>query len=191
MSPFTAFFIGLFGLGAVGIVCGAAIVVKGMEVLDSKAEEVLRLTEDAVGGTLKALPEILEALPGAVDDVLNHQRAPDYIANIDVEADFVVGDRSGSLRPVLTITNKGEEVVPLLAVRVAALDAHKRPLSEWTEVVATPIAIDHDWRGPLFPGQPRHIVMSSRRGLPVDADDAITAAVEISEIRVWQPPDES
>ena len=41
MSPFTAFFIGLFGIGAVGIVSGTTIVLFGMSIIESKASDVL------------------------------------------------------------------------------------------------------------------------------------------------------
>lgn len=75
----------------------------------------------------------------------------------------------------------------MLAVRVAALDARRTPVREWTEVVATPIAIDHEWRGPLMPGATRHVVLSSWRNFPADKADALLVAPEISEIRVWEP----
>lgn len=186
MSPLTALFLGIFGTGAVAIACGTAMVLFGMGIIDSKAGEVLRFAEGTIDETLVTLPKLLESLPETIDDLFNDRRAPDYADSIDVEADFVVDERSGGLRPVLSITNEGDRVVTLLAVRLAALDEHKRPLGEWTEVVATPVAIDNDWRGLLMPGKTRHVVTSSWRSLPTKDPRSLSPHVEISEIRVWQ-----
>ena len=191
MSPLTALFLGLFGVGAVGIASGTAVVLYGMRIIDSKASDVLGFAEGSLAGVLDTLPELLESLPPTLADVLNDRRVPEYAAEIDIDAAFVTDDRNGGLRPVLTITNNGSEVVSLLAVRVAALNANKVPIREWIEVVATPIAIDGDWRGPLFPGKTRYVVMSGWRGLPAKNADTVMGVAEISEIRVWQSPDES
>ncbi|MGB2984380.1 MAG: hypothetical protein WBE26_00740 [Phycisphaerae bacterium] len=192
MSPLTALFIGIFGVGAVGIASGAAIVLYSMRIIDTRATELLGFAENTVGGTLEALPELLESLPPTLKDLLNDQRAPEYAANIDVDVNFIADERSGGLRPVLTITNNGSEVVSMLAVRVAALQDQNVPVQEWTEVVATPIAIENEWRGPLMPGSRRYVVVSCCRNLRVGKiGGSITGAVEISEIRIWRPPDES
>ncbi len=86
----------------------------------------------------------------------------------------------------MTITNRGHEVVSTLAIRVAAVSGSNVPLHEWTEVVATPIAIVDEWRGPLMPGATRHVVLSSRRFYQVAPQD-VTALTEFSEIRIWAP----
>ena len=184
MSPLTALFIGIFGAGAVGIVSGSAIVLYGMRIVDTKASTILGLAQNTVEG----LPELIQSLPPAIGDLLNDRRAPEYAAEIDLEANFVPDEQSGGVLPALKITNRGSEVVSMLAIRVAALSTNNMPLREWTEVVATPIAIEDDWRGPLFPGNSRHVRLSPgwRRFAPED-DGALTAAVEISEIRIWQP----
>ena len=91
---------------------------------------------------------------------------------------------------MLTITNNGPEVVSLLAVRLAALNENEIPLREWTEIVATPIATCNDWRGPLFPGKKRHVRLSSWRTTRAKDVSRITGAVEISELRLWQPTEE-
>ncbi len=188
MSPLTALFLGIFGVGAVGIASGTVVVLYGMRIIDTNASAVLGFADTTIGGTLENLPELLEALPEAVQDLLSDRRAPDYAANMDVAVDFVVDERSGGLRPAMTITNNGDRVVTLLAIRVAALSGSRVPLREWTEVVATPIAIDHDWRGPLYPGNTRYVVLSSAwRNIPTDKIREIQGAVEISDIRVWEP----
>ena len=79
-----------------------------------------------------------------------------------------------------------------MAVRVAALNEDQTPIREWTEVVATPLAIDDDWRGPIMPGETRYIVLSSGwRGLSLEDAGKIRGVVEISEMRIWEPPHES
>ncbi|UCC29443.1 MAG: hypothetical protein JSU86_14720 [Phycisphaerales bacterium] len=189
MSPLTALFIGLFGVGAVGIASGTLVVLYGMRIIDTKANEVLGFADNTISKTIDGLPALFDSLPRAVEELLSDRRAPEYAANLDVAADFVVDERSKGRRPVLTITNKGSEVVSFLAVRVAALDTRRLPIREWTEVVATPIALeDGDWRGPLFPGDTRYAVVSSSwRTVPADRAEQVIPAVEISDIRIWQP----
>ena len=183
MSPLTALFLGIFGVGAVGIAAGATVILYSLHILDSKASALVGFA----GHSVEALPALINALPPAIGDVLNDRRAPDYAANLEVSVRFVANEQNEGIRPVVSVTNKGKEVVSMLAVRVAALDARKVPIREWTEVVATPLAIDHDWRGPLMPGATRHVVLSSWRSFPVDKADALLAAPEISELRVWEP----
>jgi len=183
MSPITALFLGLFGVGAVGIAAGATVVLYSLRILDNKATALIGFA----GHTVESLPALIDALPPAIGEVLNDRRAPDYADNLELSVRFVANEQSEGIRPVVSVTNKGKEVVSMLAVRVAALDARKAPVREWTEVVATPIAIDHDWRGPLMPGATRHVVLSSWRGFPVEKADALLAAPEISELRVWEP----
>jgi hypothetical protein len=187
MSPLTALFLGIFGVGGVGIAAGAVVVLYSLRILDSKASALIGFA----GNTIESLPELIDALPPAIGDVLSDRRAPDYAANLELSVRFVANEQGEGVRPVVTVTNKGKEVVSMLAVRVAALDARKVPIREWTEVVATPIAIDDDWRGPLMPGATRHVVLSSWRSFPADKIDAFSAAPEISELRVWEPKDHS
>ena len=193
MSPLTALFIGLFGVGAVGIASGTLVVLYGMRIIDTKANEVLGFADNTISKTIDGLPALFDSLPRAVEELLSDRRAPEYATNLDVSADFVVDERSKGRRPVLTITNKGSEVVSFLAVRVAALDSRSLPIREWTEVVATPIALeDGDWRGPLFPNDTRYAVVSSSwRTVPADRAEQVFPAVEIADIRIWQPSEGS
>jgi len=187
MSAMTALVIGIFGIGAITVASTAAIVLFGMSIVDAKVSDVLGIAQ----GTIEGLPDLIESAPAAIADILNDRRAPEYAADLDVKVAFVSQDRSGSVRPTLTITNKGNKVVSMLAIRVAALKDGTIPVREWTEVVATPIAIEDEWRGPLFPGSTRYVLLSSGyRGVPAQMTGDIVAAVEISEIRVWRPTDE-
>ncbi len=192
MSPLTAFFLGLFGVTGIGIASAAMVVLYGMTVVNSKGSEVLRFADTTVVQILESLPQVMESLPTTLEDVLNDKRAPDYADQIDVTVNFVADERGKGLRPVLTIVNKGTEVVSMLAVRVAALNERGLPIREWTEVVATPIAICDEWRGTLLPGKTRHVVLPSCwRSIPAELAGAITGAAEISEIRIWQPVDDA
>jgi hypothetical protein len=184
MSPLTAFFLGLFGVGAVAIGCVTAVALRGLSMVDSKTSSLINL----VDGTVDGLPELLASLPPALGDVLNDRRAPEYAANVDVQLDFLPAD--DGIRPVLTVSNKGTEVISMLAIRVAALSDRKLPLSDWTHVVATPVAIDDDWPGPLYPGNKRHLVLHRTRTVPATMADSLEGAVEIADVRVWVPKTE-
>ncbi len=184
MSPITALFLGLFAVGAVGIAAGTSVILYSLRILDHKASTILSFAEQ----TVDSLPELVAALPPALD-ALSGQRAPDYAGKVDVTVRFAPNDRGDGLRPVLTILNKGDEVVSMLAVRVVALDSKNVPVREWTEVVATPLAIDDDWRGILMPGAPRYVVLPASRSLSPSEAESLTGVVEISELRVWRPAD--
>ncbi len=182
MSPLTALFLGLWIVGGIGIAGGTAITLYALRIIDGKVSDVFALAENTIGG----LPELLETLPAAVRDVLGDRRAPEYADQIQVRVNFVEDRRRGGLRPALTITNTGNQVVSLLAVRVAALE-RGIPIGEWTEIAATPFAIGDEWRGLLMPGKTRYIVASSWRTIPADKAGDVLGVFEISELRVWDP----
>ncbi len=187
MSPLTAFFIGLFFCGAVAIASGAAVVLYGLRVAETQASRILGLAGDTLGN----LPEVIEALPPALTELLNDRRAPEYAANIDVSAVFRRDAKTQRLHPVITVKNHGDKVVSLLTVRVVALDSNGVALRDWTQVVATPIGVDHDWPGPLLPNMPRHMVVNGgcgHYGATVEGmGEAVDfkAAIEIADVRVW------
>lgn len=193
MSAMTALFLGVFGVGGVAISGLTGITLYGMRIIDRNVSVITTVVENTLSDLprfVESLPEILEQMP-RVANTLAGRRAPEYAGHIDVQLSFVKSSRVDGLRPVMTITNKGSEVVSMLVVRVAALSGDHVPIREWTEVVATPIAVDNEWRGPLFPGKTRHVVISSRRTVPESAADELLGAVEISELRLWQPSDAS
>lgn len=182
MSALTALVLGVTGVATVGIASGSALVAYTMHVAGGNVEALVGFT----GSTIKGLPELLQALPPAVSDMLNDRRVPSYASHLDVNVKLVTNRKGDRYRPVLTVTNGGSEVVSMLAVRVAAIGGDGVPVGEWTEVVATPIALeDHDWRGPLMPGTPRYVMVGGWRGLNAMPLSSLTPAVEISEVRVW------
>jgi len=183
MSPWTAFFLGAFGLGGVAVACGTSILIYTLRMVDLRAGELLGFAEN----TITDLPAILERMPKAVGDLLDDRRAPDYAGQIEIDAAYVVDEARKIIRPTLTITNNGGEVVSLLSVRLATLDESRRPICEWTEVVATPLAINDEWRGPLMPGATRHVLLASAHRCVGTPDLAkLQSAVELTDVRVWR-----
>ncbi|MCH7632475.1 MAG: hypothetical protein IIB59_04615 [Planctomycetes bacterium] len=187
MSPLTALFLGIFGVAAVVVTTAGATVLYGLSILDNKSSAIISFA----GDTIEGLPELIAALPPALADVLNDRRAPEYASSLDVGVRFVSDRKTGSIRPVITVENKGDEVVSMLALRVAAMDRDGIPIRDWTAVVATPIAIDDEWedgwRGPLMPGATRRVVLRRWKSPSLDSSDVVTGAIEISDVRVWEP----
>ena len=165
MSPLTAMFIGMFLVGGMTIAGVSSIVLYGMHIIDARVSDVFGLAR----GSVEGLPDLLESLPPAVAELLNDHRAPEYVKNLDVDVSLRVDER-GLVRPVMTVSNLGDDVVSMLAVRVAAIDADGVPLYEWTEVVATPVAVCDEWRGPLLPHSTRHVRVARRWGTGRRAD---------------------
>lgn len=185
MSPLTALFLGLFGVGAVGIASGTAVLLYTLRIVDQKASSLIGFA----GETVHSLPDLLDKLPPAIGEVLSDRRAPDYVGAIESSVRFVLNESGDAVRPVVTVTNKGTEVVSMLGVRVAALDAGGVPVRDWTEVVATPLSIDDDWRGVLLPGATRHVVLHASRSLDPAKLASYRGEIEYSEVRVWVPSD--
>ncbi len=182
MSPLTAFFLGVFGIGAVGIASGTSVVLYTLSVVDGELDTAVALVSQVVG----EVSEVLGDLPGGLGDLAEFKRSPSYAQQVDVYAQIVEVAGRDRARPILTISNRGDEVISGLAVRVTAIDERGVPIADWTEVVATPIAIDDDaWRGPMMPGAKRHVALSSYRGLSGMAE-SVTTHVEISDVWVWQ-----
>ncbi len=179
MSPMTAMFLGLFFVGGLGIASATTVVLYTMRIVDHKASSILQFADHTVTG----LPELLKSLPPALADMLHDRRAPEYAGKLDVNVKFI-NDEDAGLQPVLTIKNTGDEVVSMLALRVAALDANGTPRRDWTEVVATPLSVDNDWRGPLMPGETRYVVLHGSRSLGRKAESMVAVA-EIGDVRVW------
>jgi len=183
MSPLSAFFFGLFGVGAVTITGVTSIVLYGMRVIDKRSDAIFGI----VGSTVEHLPDLMEQLPKALGDLLQDRRAFEYAPNIEVAAKFLFDEKRDRVRPSLVITNKGSEVISLMAVRVAALNAQKDAVAEWTETVATPIGIADEWRGPLAPGATRYVVLHGDWSVQRSDMATLTPSIEVSELRIWTP----
>ena len=191
MSPLTALFLGLAAVGVTGIAATSGVVLYGMRIVDGQAGKVMTLVSKTIGDLpeiIGDLPQIIDSLPPIVADAFNDRRMLEYAPNLKTKVRFVASERSGRIRPVVTITNEGDEVLSMLTLRVVALNERGLPIGEWTEVVATPIGIDGEWRGPLSPGATRHVMLGDYHNGPSVPTDSVTGELEITEIRAWVPP---
>ena len=177
------------GLSAVVItiiISCTVVIIYGIHFAGDRSEKLVSLVGDAVGG----LPELRQALPPALADVLDDRRQPQYAGELEISATTALTpDQHRSVRTRIEIVNEGSEIVSLLCLRIVVFGSNGEILSESNEWAATPIAADHDWRGPLMPGSHRYFV-SSRRALPVFLGDELRTEVEITDLRVWNRPEQ-
>ncbi len=163
---------------------GTLLAAYGLNVLDRKTSSVFDFAEAVIHG----LPELADALPPVLADAIRDERRPDYARELGVDVRLAEsGRRRDCIRPVIELRNNGSEVVSLLSMRVVVLNARGEVVAELNEWAATPIAADHEWRGPLLPGAERHLAVGT---LFVGGDvnvDELQAKVEITDVRVWNP----
>ncbi|RME40112.1 MAG: hypothetical protein D6788_04070 [Planctomycetota bacterium] len=189
MSPLTALILGVFGVLGVIIVAGTAVAVVAVNSIDTSVAQLTGLVDGTVSGVLDNLPEALDTLPETFEKILNDRRDPPYADRLEIEARWAAVD--GAQQPVITVVNHGDKVVSMLAVRLAFLDQDGNPHGEWTELAATPVAMEcEDLRGPLFPGRTRYVTLSGgccghRRPPRLKDGENLAIAVEIAELRVW------
>jgi hypothetical protein len=163
------------------IVSCTVVIIYGMNFAGDKSEEVVALVEQAIRG----LPKLQESLPPFLADMLDDRRQPDYVTQLDITASTtLLPADQGTVKTTIEIVNNGKEIVSLLSLRVVVLTSQNEIIAESNEWGATPIAADHDWRGPLMPGSRRYFV-TSHRALPVFSADELKTEVEITDIRIW------
>ncbi len=164
------------------IVGGTLIAGYGMNIVDRKTNSAFDLVEAVVNG----LPELTDALPPVLADAISDQRRPDYASELDISVQLAESSgRKGAVRPVVELHNNGTEVVSLLSIRVVVLNDHDEPVAEFNEWAATPIAADHDWRGPLLPGSSRHMSAGTLFLGENGSLEDYHAEIEITDVRVW------
>lgn len=179
MSPWTAFFIGLFMLGGMVVGSGTLLIMRGMSIFEHNVARVVDFAQVAI----EDLPQTIKDVSPLISEFVG-ERNLDYAKNIGVTVKLAQRPGTKTLRPALQVTNKGNQPINFMTIRVAALTAQNLPVAEWTEVVATPIGIENDWRGPLVPNQTRYVVMRNGWDLPADYDENVTLAYEIVEVFV-------
>lgn len=177
------------GLSAVAVtlICsGTLLGLYGLRIVDKKTGNLVDLARSAV----TSLPELADSLPPVLADLVSDRRQPDYASHIAVSVRLAGAASQVGHRPVVEVRNNGDQVVSLLSMRVIVLDAAGEPVSESNEWAATPIAADHDWRGPLLPGATRRFATGCRFvGGGGDAE-SFRVEYEITDIRVWLPEEE-
>jgi hypothetical protein len=176
---------GLSALAITIIISCTVVIIYGIHFAGDRSEKLVSLVSDAVGG----LPDLRQALPPALADVLDDRRQPDYAGELDISAKTTfVPDQHRMVRTRIEVVNEGGQVVSLLSLRIVVFAANGEILAESNEWAATPIAADHNWRGPLMPGSHRYFV-SCRHALPAFFADDLKTEVEITDIRVWNRPE--
>lgn len=176
--------LGLSSLCITLIICCTVLILYGLHFASERTDRVITLAETAVQG----LPALQASLPPAVADMLNDQRRPDYSQNLAITAQLTGRPGAdGATFVNIEIVNNGDEVVSLLALRVIVVDEHGQLLSERQTWAATPLAVEHEWRGPIMPGSRRYFVCrGSLHG--VSPLDNLKTEVEINELRIWSGP---
>ena len=172
------------GLSAIVItivISCTVLIIYGIHFAGDRSDRLISL----VGDTIEDLPDLREALPPALADVLDDRRDPGYVDELDISAvTALTPDRHNAVRTRIEVENKGDEIVSLLSLRIVIFGQDGRILSESNEWAATPIAADDEWRGPLMPGSHRYFVSHSR-ALPVFLGDNLRTEVEVTDVRVW------
>jgi hypothetical protein len=177
--------LGLSSVVITVVICATVLIVYGLHFAGEKADRVISLTEVAIQG----LPALQASLPPAVADMLNDERRPDYGQHLAITARLMPRPGSdGVTRSSIEIVNRGDEVVSLLALRVIVVDEYGHIRSETQEWAATPLAVEHDWRGPIMPGSRRYFVCKGSHLRGISPVDKLKAEVEINELRVWNRP---
>jgi hypothetical protein len=178
----------VMGLSAITItilICCTVLIIYGSMFVGDRSEKLISLLGDSIGG----LPELREALPPALADVLDDRRQPDYAAELDILASMIqTSDPNKMMLTKIEIFNKGSEVISLLCLRLVVFGPNDEILIESNEWAATPIAAEQSWRGPLMPGSHRYF-LSSHRALPVPPGDKLKTKIEITDLRIWNPPE--
>lgn len=169
---------GLFGTIMTVVVCGTALGLYGMHMVD---KHFGRLAQQVID----AWPQWQQALPPVLADALNDHRAPEYRESLNITTRYVPDRRDtdrGAL--LLDIHNQGAETVSLLTLRLVVEDESEERFYELSTAAATPLSFG-DQRGPLQPGSDREIVQRLWHvaGVP-------KVKVEINELRIWNGPAE-
>lgn len=173
----TALVRGVFGLLTAGVVCGGLLGAYGLHIVDRKGGHVLE-TLQTVG---RSLPEWQLALPPVLGDAFSDRRDAGYRRSLDIKARTKVDADEGATRVIVEVTNRGEETVTLLALRVIVNDDEGDALREYAMFAATPLALgEREWRGPLGPGETRVLVTTDRR-----LSHAAGANASVSDVRVY------
>lgn len=158
-----------------------AVGIYGLNIVDRKTGNIFEFVEEA----MLSLPEIAEALPPVLADLINDQRRPEYADQLDISVKLAATRSSSGVRPMVVVRNLGDQIVSLLSMRVVVLNDRDELVAEFNEWAATPIAADHDWRGPLLPGATRHFATSHRFVGKKSKAENLRVEFEITDVRVW------
>ncbi len=151
----------------VTVVCLSGVAFYGLHIVEKSIDD---------------LPSIVNKVP-MLRDALSSERRIDYIDDLDIKIDFTDHpDYEDYMRAVATITNGGKELVSWLSIRVVVTDDMGNILDADVETIATPVALDDDFPGPLVPGGTRPITICTFK-----RSDHPSAQYEVTDLRVWAP----
>lgn len=178
---------GIFGTVIAIVVCGTVIGVYGLKAVDNHALKLVEMVEHGVPEVLVAMQDWQDAMPPAIRDALNDRRDFDYRSQLAISSPIrsIQETHGGGSVVTLEITNQGDEIVSLLALRLFIEDDGRHSI-ERISYVATPLAIEDEWRGPLLPGQTRRIA----HYVPVQDGD-LRVSTELTDLRLWNGPAET
>lgn len=181
-SFLTVLVMGLAAIGVGFIVSCTIMIIYGINTIGNEPEEFVSLMEDAI----RRVPVLRKSFSPVFSDILDDQRQPDYRDQLEVTAQMQSPQNAdGKLRTIVTVVNNGTETVSLLPLRVAILDAKGKIVAQTKEFVATPLAAQPYWRGPLKPGSTRHINSVISGTSSATFTDNLTIEVEVADIRIW------
>lgn len=155
--------------------------VYALNIVDRKTGNIFEFAEEVV----LSLPEIAEALPPVLADLINDQRQPQYADQLEIAVKLAATHSSSGVRPMVVVRNLGDQIVSLLSMRVVVLNERDELVAEFNEWAATPIAADGDWRGPLLPGATRRFATGHRFIGRNSKDENLRVEYEITDVRVW------
>ncbi len=167
---------------------GARYQVTGMVVTDGKAKNLaLNLEpEKGIGPGKYAFQFEAKTADGQLTSshtlTVNVQERTLGADNIQIIAAYPVlrGQTDSRFEFSLDVTNKGAEMITMLAIRVVLLDESGAPVRSASTYAATPATIENEWRGPILPGSTRHC------GITVyDCPANVKLETEITDLRVW------
>jgi len=175
MSALGVLFAGVSMVVITLILCGTAVTLYGMRVINLKTQSI----GDFVATAAQSLDELRDALPPALAEAWQDRRRPDYLDELRVGVKLA-GAEGRDERVVVDVENTGEEVVSLLSLRLIALDPKGSAIDDVNTWAATPMQLDDDWRGPILPHSTRRFPIYS-----MDLSGVGSVTYEVSDIRVW------
>jgi hypothetical protein len=179
---FTSLVSGFFSLLITCVICATGLGAYGIHVFDKKSGDLTALGGDLLQN-LPTWPKWKASLPPVLADAVNDRPATDYRANLDVTVRLKDGkDRWGRRKAIIRVKNSGGETVSVLAMNFVLKDDDGAPVGDFVSYVATPIAIDDDWRGPILPGSVREFTRW------VSENDKLSEiGYEITALRIVEP----
>lgn len=179
---FSAIVKGIFGTIITVIICGTLIAVYALNTVQDQAATVLMRAFDGAERVITMLPEWQRALPPQISEALDDHRAPDYRDQLTITTEAATeSERRGHSRVVVTVANQGAETVSMLVLRVVTLDSKGAPVGEDSVYLATPVAFEGEWRGPILPGNTRRVAVAIRGS----AERVQGIETELVDIRLW------